>query len=91
MLEEKRRNNKTLLLGEFAKAKKLIDAYEVSLPEDLETYSLKANYCFLIGKYEEAEQIMKKAILNFDLQYNMAMVYQAQQKRVGIRPALLIK
>lgn len=55
------------------------------LPEDLETYSVKANYCFLIGKYEEAEQIMKKAILKrplkFDLHYNMAMVYQAQQKK----------
>ncbi|WII37222.1 sulfatase-like hydrolase/transferase [Paenibacillus thiaminolyticus] len=76
---------KTLLLGEFEKAKNLIAAYEVSMPHDLESYSLKANYCFLIGKYEEAEQMLKEAMskrpLNFDLHYNLAMVYQAQQKK----------
>ncbi|PZM67278.1 sulfatase-like hydrolase/transferase [Paenibacillus dendritiformis] len=74
-----------LIAGNLQQVENRLEEYEELMPYDLDVCSLKANYYFLLGQYQKADQILKKAIakrpLNFDLHYNIAMVYQAQQKK----------
>ncbi|WP_019424730.1 sulfatase-like hydrolase/transferase [Paenibacillus sp. OSY-SE] len=76
---------KLLSLGNVKQAEELITAYEAAMPYDLDMCSLKANYYFILGEYEKAEQLLKSALtkrpISFDLHYNVAMVYLAQEKR----------
>ncbi|MCS4458294.1 tetratricopeptide repeat protein, partial [Clostridium botulinum] len=61
-------------------ANKLIDDYIEKIPNDIEIYSMKAITLIIEGKLEEAESILKAGLEldynNFDLNYNLAYVYE---------------
>ncbi|GAC41342.1 sulfatase-like hydrolase/transferase [Paenibacillus popilliae] len=84
-LERKEEIRSLLVAGNLQQVENRLKEYEDVMPYDVDLCSLKANYYFLRGQYEDAEQILTKAIVkravNFDLHYNLAMVYQAQQKK----------
>ncbi|AVQ44394.1 glycosyltransferase [Clostridium botulinum] len=61
-------------------ANKLIDDYIEKIPNDIEIYSMKSIILIIKGKLEEAEIILKAGLEldydNFDLNYNLAYVYE---------------
>jgi glycosyltransferase involved in cell wall biosynthesis len=76
------KNNAKLLIenGNIEDAKAIIDEYEGIVTKDIDIYSMKAIIAIMENKLEEAEIILKIGLLldinNFDLNYNLAFVYE---------------
>lgn len=64
----------------IAEAKKLIGEYESIIKDDPEIISMKAVILIMDGKIQEAELILKEGLVknshNFDLNYNLAYIYE---------------
>jgi glycosyltransferase involved in cell wall biosynthesis len=65
-------------------AKGLIGEYEGIVKNDLEIYSIKAVIAIMENKFQEAELILKEGLNidenNFDLNYNLAYLYEQEDK-----------
>ncbi|RXM57067.1 sulfatase-like hydrolase/transferase [Clostridium tetani] len=78
-LEYKSKLKKSLANQNFQEIEKLIKEYESLNPKDIELYTIKANLHFMKGDYLSAESELLKAYekfeFNFDINYNLAVVY----------------
>lgn len=68
----------------FEEAKNLIKEYEKIVKEDLDIYSMKSIILILEGNLDEAEKVLFNGLKidskNFDLNYNLAYLYQHKGK-----------
>lgn len=76
--------NKLIEQGNYEEAKKIISEYETIDENDLEVISMKAVVFIVDNKLDEAEIAIKEGLEldsnNFDLLYNLAYIYEIQQK-----------
>ncbi len=86
MNKAKERMKELLNKNELEQLPELIEEYEAEFPYDLELYSIKGTYYFLIGKLEEAEKQLLAGYqinkYNFDIIFNLALVFEAQEKYI---------
>lgn len=72
--------------GNINNAKELIIEYEILNKDDIELYSIKGIVAMLEGEYQNAELFFKDGISkknsDYDLNYNLAYIYEIQQKFV---------
>lgn len=78
-------NIKKLINSEnFEKAKPILNEYKKLVPDDIEIYSIESILSLAEGKLYEAEKILMQGLLkdnsNFDLNYNLAYVYEKEQQ-----------
>lgn len=70
--------------GHLSEASILISQYQSIVPSDVEVYSMQAVIAILEERLSDAENILQQALKNdmnnFDLLYNLAYVYEAQEK-----------
>lgn len=66
------------------KAGELLEEYELSCPDDVEIFSIRAVILILSGKLDEAENVLLKGYSvdpdNFDINYNLGYLYEQRQK-----------
>lgn len=66
--------------NELNKALEMFNQYGNFLEKDLEVYTMKATYHYLIGEINEAMKILKDGIrqnkFNYELYYNLAILYE---------------
>lgn len=69
-----------LNIGKKEAAKQAILEYEKEFPYDLELFSIKATYFFMIQHYENAKRTLLDGLainpFNIDLLYNLSLVYE---------------
>lgn len=65
-------------------AKELIDQYKNIAKDDIDAYSMDAVVLIMEGKFQKVEKVLKEGLdldeNNFDLNYNLAYVYQQIEK-----------
>lgn len=70
--------------GILKEAKYLIEQYKIITKDDVEVYSMDAVVFIMEGKLQEAEEVLKEGLNidenNFDLNYNLAYVYEQIEK-----------
>ncbi|MHB9941059.1 hypothetical protein CF065_05375 [Clostridium sporogenes] len=70
----------------LTEAKNLIKEYEELVPYDIDVYSIKGVIAMMEGNKDESEKILKDGITiikdNFDLNYNLAYLYECEKKYV---------
>lgn len=73
--------------GELSLVPDMITKYEEQYPYDLEIYTMKGIYYFMLGQYDNAEKVLLDGIkinkLNFDLLYNLSIVYETKKDPLG--------
>ena len=75
---------KLINLGILLEASELIKQYQEIVAEDIEIYSMKAVIAILESRFADAETILQQGLnvdnVNPDLLYNLAYVYETQEK-----------
>ncbi len=75
-----------LEVNELDKTLEMFNQYRDLLEKDLELYTMKATYYYLIGEINEAIEILNEGIkknkFNYELNYNLAILYEEIGKHI---------
>jgi Glycosyltransferases involved in cell wall biogenesis len=70
--------------GNINEAKELINQYEEIVKQDIEIFSIKAIISVMENRLDEAEAVLENGLkidsVNFDLNYNLAYVYECKEQ-----------